>query len=63
MRKYLVDFNTAEMKKEYTDVLIIGSGIAGVYTALELGDKYKITFIIHHIYEEIYKKARFSYAE
>ena len=45
MRKYLVDFNTAEMKKIYTDVLIIGSGIAGVYTALELDDKYKITLI------------------
>lgn len=45
MRKFLVDFNTAEMKKEYTDVLIIGSGIAGVYTALELGDEYKITLI------------------
>ena len=45
MRKYLVDFNTAEMKKSYTDVLIIGSGIAGVYTALELDDKYKITLI------------------
>ena len=45
MRKNLVDFNTAEMKKTYTDVLIIGSGIAGVYTALELDDKYKITLI------------------
>ncbi|MBE7058420.1 MAG: L-aspartate oxidase [Ruminococcaceae bacterium] len=45
MRKYLVDFNTAEMKKVYTDVLIIGSGIAGVYTALELDDKYKIMLI------------------
>lgn len=45
MRRYLVDFNTAEMKKVYTDVLIIGSGIAGVYTALELGDGYDITVI------------------
>ena len=45
MRKFLVDFNTAEMKKTYTDVLIIGSGIAGVYTALELSDEYKITLI------------------
>lgn len=45
MRRYLVDFNTAEMKKVYTDVLIIGSGIAGVYTALELGDGYSITVI------------------
>ena len=45
MRKFLADFNTAEMKKIYTDVLIIGSGIAGVYTALELNDEYKITLI------------------
>ncbi len=45
MRRYLVDFNTANMNKVYTDVLIIGSGIAGVYTALELGDGYKITVI------------------
>ncbi len=45
MRRYLVDFNTADMKKVYTDVLIIGSGIAGVYTALELGDEYSITVI------------------
>ncbi len=45
MRRYLVDFDTAAMKKVYTDVLIIGSGIAGVYTALELGDRYDITVI------------------
>lgn len=45
MRRFLVDFDTAEMKKAYTDVLIIGSGIAGVYTALELGDSYDITII------------------
>ncbi len=45
MRRYLVDFDTAGMKKVYTDVLIIGSGIAGVYTALELGDGYDITIV------------------
>lgn len=45
MRRYLVDFDTADMKKVYTDVLIIGSGIAGVYTALELSDDYDITVI------------------
>ncbi|MBS5571636.1 MAG: L-aspartate oxidase [Clostridiales bacterium] len=45
MRRYLVDFDTAQMKKTYTDVLIIGSGIAGVYTALELGGDCDITII------------------
>lgn len=40
-----MDFDTAQMKKAYTDVLIIGSGIAGVYTALELSDEYNITLI------------------
>lgn len=45
MRNYLIDFDTKNMKKVYTDVLVIGSGIAGVYTALELGDEYQITVI------------------
>lgn len=34
--KYLFDFDTDKMKKEYHDVIIIGSGIAGVYTALSI---------------------------
>ena len=33
---YIVDFDTDTIKKEYYDVIIIGSGIAGVYTALQL---------------------------
>lgn len=32
--RYLIDFDLAEIPVEYHDVLIIGSGIAGVYTAL-----------------------------
>jgi len=31
----LVDFDTDELPTEFHDVIIIGSGIAGVYTALE----------------------------
>lgn len=43
--RYLIDFDTDELEKEFYDVLIIGSGIAGVYTALELSDKYKIGIV------------------
>ncbi len=41
----LIDFNSAEIEKEYHDVLIIGSGIAGVYTALEIAEDYDIAII------------------
>jgi L-aspartate oxidase len=34
--RYLVDFDTKKLEFEYHDTIIIGSGIAGVYTSLEL---------------------------
>lgn len=34
--RYLIDFDAATIEKEYHDVIIIGSGIAGVFTALEI---------------------------
>ncbi len=43
--RYLVDFDTRNMKKEYHDVIIIGSGIAGVYTSLEIPEKYDIAIL------------------
>lgn len=43
--RYLADFDTKELQKEYHDVIIIGSGIAGVYTALEIPDKYDIAIL------------------
>ena len=43
--RYIANFNTEELEKEYYDVVIIGSGIAGVYTALDIPDKYKIVII------------------
>lgn len=43
--RYLVDFNTEEMEVYNYDVIIIGSGIAGVYTSLELSEKYKIAIL------------------
>jgi L-aspartate oxidase len=33
------------LNKEYHDVIIIGSGIAGVYTALEIPEKYDIAIL------------------
>ncbi|HBQ64721.1 MAG TPA: L-aspartate oxidase, partial [Clostridiales bacterium] len=34
--RYLMDFDTDDLGKEMHDVIVIGSGIAGVYTALEI---------------------------
>lgn len=35
-QRYIIDFDLKKITKEYFDVLIIGSGIAGIYTALEI---------------------------
>lgn len=43
--RYLIDFNTESLKKEYHDVIIIGSGIAGIYTALEIARERDILII------------------
>ena len=43
--RYLLDFNTDNMYGEYYDVIIIGSGIAGVYTALEIDSKYSVAIL------------------
>ncbi|MFZ5988499.1 MAG: L-aspartate oxidase [Bacillota bacterium] len=45
INRYLVDFDTNKLMVEYHDVVIIGSGIAGVYTALEIPDNYDIAII------------------
>ena len=43
--RYLADFDTRNIQKEYHDVIIIGSGIAGVYTALEIPEEYDIAIL------------------
>lgn len=43
--RYLADFDTRDIQKQYHDVIIIGSGIAGVYTALEIPQKYDIAIL------------------
>jgi len=43
--RYLIDFDTRDIESEYHDVLIIGSGIAGVYTALEIPTEHDVAVI------------------
>lgn len=43
--RYLIDFDSEKIVKEYHDVIIIGSGIAGVFTALEISQKYDIAIL------------------
>lgn len=43
--RYIVDFNSDELEKVYSDVLIIGSGIAGVYTALKINEERKVLIL------------------
>ena len=43
--RYAVNFDSENIEKEYFDVIIIGSGIAGVYTALEVPEKYSVAIL------------------
>ena len=43
--RYLIDFDTKDIPKEYHDIVIIGSGIAGVYTALETSQEYDVAIL------------------
>ncbi|MDN5346456.1 MAG: L-aspartate oxidase [Clostridia bacterium] len=43
--QYLVNFKLAELPQEETDVLIIGSGIAGLYAALKLSTGYRVMLV------------------
>lgn len=43
--RYLVSFNTKDIPKEHYDVVIIGSGIAGVYTALQIDRSLNVAVI------------------
>lgn len=45
MNRYLIDFNSKDLEIEYHDVIIIGSGIAGVYTALEIPQAYDVAIL------------------
>lgn len=45
MDRYLIPFKTDEIAHENYDVVIIGSGIAGVYTALQIDSRVKVAII------------------
>jgi L-aspartate oxidase len=42
---YLINFDLSQIKKIYTDFLIVGSGIAGLYTSLKIYDKGKVVLL------------------
>lgn len=46
--QYLVDFNLADMSMIETDVLVVGSGIAGLYVALEISSDKKVILATKH---------------
>jgi len=43
--RYIINFDTRKLPQKQTDVLIIGSGIAGLYTALEASTFAKVTVL------------------
>jgi L-aspartate oxidase len=43
--RYLINFDLSKIKKVYTDFLIVGSGIAGLYTSLKLSPLGEVTII------------------
>lgn len=45
MNRYLTNFDTGAMPVEHYDAVIIGSGIAGVYTALQMDANVKVAIV------------------
>jgi len=43
--RYLINFDLSKIKKIYTDFLIVGSGIAGLYTTLKIYDKGEVILL------------------
>ena len=44
-RRYLVEFDPRELPHHFTDVLVIGGGIAGLRTALGVPDRYRVLVV------------------
>ncbi|SKC92070.1 L-aspartate oxidase [Maledivibacter halophilus] len=45
MKRYLINFDLEEIRKEHCDVVIVGTGISGLYTALNISGKYEIKLL------------------
>jgi L-aspartate oxidase len=43
--RYLINFDLSQIKKIYTDFLIVGSGIAGLYTSLKICDEGEVILL------------------
>lgn len=43
--RYLIDFDMEKIDKEVTDYVVVGSGIAGLYTALKLSEHGKVIIV------------------
>jgi len=43
--RYLINFDLSKIKKVYSDFLIVGSGIAGLYTSLKICDKGEVIIL------------------
>ncbi|SHK38019.1 L-aspartate oxidase [Paramaledivibacter caminithermalis] len=52
INRYLIDFNLDKIIKRCCDVVIIGSGIAGLYTALNINKDYKVIVLSKDEIEE-----------
>lgn len=50
--RYLVDFNTEDLRKEIYDVIILGSGVAGLYAAINLDSGLSICVISKETLED-----------
>lgn len=50
--RYLVNFDLRRLPQEETDVLVIGSGIAGLFTALKVAERYRVTVVTKEDPEE-----------
>lgn len=51
-RRYLCNFDLDSINKMYYDVLIIGTGVAGLYAALNIDPKYRVLLISKNKVEE-----------
>jgi L-aspartate oxidase len=52
MNRFLLNFDTTQLDKEYYDVIIVGAGIGGLYTALQLPETMSVLILSKEKYEK-----------